>query len=138
MKILVKDIKANGYQLHKTVEAEELGLVKADINCISPLDIKANIERFGNTVIAKSDVAATFGFLCARCLEPVEMKRVQHFYHDFEVNPNTEYIDLGDDIRQELILTSTPIVLCKEDCKGLCPRCGVNLNCEKCECRMKT
>ena len=135
MKILVKNIKANGYQLHKTLDAEVIGLVKEEINCVSPLDIKAKMERVGNTVIAESEVSVTCIFLCARCLEPVELKRVQRFYHDFEINSLTEYIDLGEDIRQELILAYTPIVLCKRNCKGLCPGCGVNLNLEKCVCK---
>lgn len=46
-------------------------------------------------------------------------------------------IDLGDFI-WELLITSLPSApLCKEDCRGLCPQCGANLNKEQCSCKNK-
>lgn len=44
-------------------------------------------------------------------------------------------IDLGDLIRQFLLLEVPIRHLCAEDCKGLCPHCGENLNHKKCDCR---
>ena len=43
-------------------------------------------------------------------------------------------LELGDAIREELILACWPFALCREDCRGLCPRCGVNLNQDSCQC----
>ena len=43
-------------------------------------------------------------------------------------------IDLTDAIRDALTLELPLRVLCKEDCKGLCPKCGVNLNTGSCSC----
>ena len=43
-------------------------------------------------------------------------------------------LDLSDVLRQYL-LTDEPLkVLCREDCLGLCPECGADLNTEKCKC----
>jgi uncharacterized protein len=43
-------------------------------------------------------------------------------------------IDLGPDIREEIILDYPVKPLCKPDCKGLCPTCGKNLNEGQCNC----
>lgn len=45
-----------------------------------------------------------------------------------------QMLDLSDVLRQYL-LTSEPLkALCREDCRGLCPGCGADLNTEKCNC----
>jgi uncharacterized protein len=43
-------------------------------------------------------------------------------------------IDLTEAIRQYALLTVPMKALCKQDCAGLCPRCGQNLNQGKCDC----
>ncbi len=44
-------------------------------------------------------------------------------------------LDLGEIIRQDLLLTAEPVALCKADCRGLCPNCGNDLNEGPCGCR---
>ncbi|MCX5681113.1 MAG: DUF177 domain-containing protein [Candidatus Omnitrophica bacterium] len=44
-------------------------------------------------------------------------------------------MDVGEDIREEIILGFPDKVLCAEECKGLCAGCGANLNNEKCQCK---
>lgn len=44
-------------------------------------------------------------------------------------------LDLSEAVREELILTVPEYVVCREDCLGLCPKCGENLNEGPCECR---
>jgi len=43
-------------------------------------------------------------------------------------------LELGTAIREEMVLSQSPFALCAPDCRGLCPRCGVNLNEETCQC----
>lgn len=43
-------------------------------------------------------------------------------------------LDLGDAVREELILATPEFVLCREDCRGMCPRCGADLNAGPCGC----
>ena len=43
-------------------------------------------------------------------------------------------IDLTDVIREQILLNLPEQVLCKEDCKGLCPHCGTNRNLKDCDC----
>jgi uncharacterized protein len=49
-----------------------------------------------------------------------------------------EVIDLESIIREQIILTLPLKPLCSEDCRGLCTRCGVNLNQERCACKAET
>jgi uncharacterized protein len=44
-------------------------------------------------------------------------------------------IDLSEVIREQMILAIPEVVLCKEDCEGLCDKCGKNLNLLNCKCK---
>jgi uncharacterized protein len=50
------------------------------------------------------------------------------------VPPSAGRIDLAEVVREELALAVPPFVLCREDCAGLCPKCGSDLNAGPCEC----
>jgi uncharacterized protein len=91
---------------------------------------------------------------CARCLEPV----VQNVVRDFDLLYRPLGADAGkeemsvtaaeaevsyyqgeglllEDVLREQILLAVPLkIICREDCKGLCPHCGKNLNVEQCSC----
>jgi uncharacterized protein len=91
---------------------------------------------------------------CARCLEPL----TQDVKREFDLLYRPQGADAGrdemsvtdaeaeigyyvgdgvllDDVIREQILLAVPVkVTCREDCKGLCPHCGTNLNQETCSC----
>lgn len=46
-------------------------------------------------------------------------------------------IDLAIGIREAIILSQPSMHLCKDDCRGLCPVCGINLNTEYCSCKIE-
>ncbi|MBM3211747.1 DUF177 domain-containing protein, partial [Candidatus Poribacteria bacterium] len=46
-------------------------------------------------------------------------------------------IELSDDFRESLLLELPIRILCSENCKGLCPKCGQNLNDGKCDCKLE-
>lgn len=91
---------------------------------------------------------------CARCLEPVARDLAGDFdllYRPLGVDagPHQRSVHEGDteigyyqgegielqDILREQVLLAVPIkAVCREDCKGLCPHCGKNLNVESCQC----
>ena len=91
---------------------------------------------------------------CARCLEPVEYALKGDFDLIFrplgvdggasEHSITTDETEIGyyqksglvlEDVLREQVLLSLPAkTLCRQDCKGLCPRCGRNLNSETCTC----
>jgi len=136
IKISVRDISSKGMDIDQTFPKESIGLSDEEIDLRSPIHVKARVERAGNSVVAQTTVAAEHGYMCARCLEDVHGgMQTNNYRFDFEIVPGTEYIDLGEEIRQEMILANPEKVLCKDDCKGICPTCGANLNLEQCKCK---
>ena len=83
--------------------------------------IKGEVQNRAGIVTVRYDADYILSASCARCLEPVEQKKHQEFL---------------DTLAQDDILLELPIrMLCSEDCKGLCPMCGCNLNKETCSCQ---
>jgi uncharacterized protein len=75
---------------------------------------------------------------CSRCAElfPITVEE-NNFNEEWKVNYEGEIIDITDEIRQAVILRIPPYPLCKPTCKGLCMKCGTNLNLKKCSCSQK-
>jgi uncharacterized protein len=93
-------------------------------------------------------------FSCARCLEPVDLPVNRVFdliYRPQGVDRRAAEVAISEaeteigyyqgeglmleDVLREQILLATPVrALCREDCKGLCPKCGLNLNSDSCQC----
>jgi uncharacterized protein len=46
----------------------------------------------------------------------------------YAVDPNALDLDLRPAIREQWLLAAPSFALCREDCKGICPRCGADLN----------
>ncbi|HEV8510845.1 MAG TPA: DUF177 domain-containing protein [Gemmatimonadales bacterium] len=84
---------------------------------------------------------------CRRCLTPVttpvNLEVGALFTQDpealddaesYAVAPEATEIDVTPAVREELMLAAPRYVLCREDCKGLCPQCGKDLNAGPCGC----
>ena len=136
MKIRVRDIKSDGLQLSDQLTTQEMGLATEEYAKFrDPIVVKLSAEKADNTVLVKMQVLGEFDTFCARCLEPIYKTWQKDLFLDFEVSPTTEYIELDDDIRQEVLLNLPVKILCREDCKGLCVGCGMNLNNQECQCK---
>jgi len=53
------------------------------------------------------------------------------------ISANEPVIELNETLRQSLVLALPMKPLCNEDCRGLCPSCGANLNEDSCNCRLR-
>ena len=95
------------------------------------------------------DAKVTLSSVCARCNEPFEepfafsfedrfVKAVFHKEEDETYPFEGEVIDLTQAFLDELFLQLPMVSLCKPDCKGLCPVCGIDLNRFRCNCAEKT
>ena len=56
----------------------------------------------------------------------------------FRLPPRTESIDLRPVIREQWLLGAPEYALCREECRGICPRCGADLNAGSCGCALET
>ncbi len=84
---------------------------------------------------------------CRRCLAPVNVPIAESlglvFVHEEEAEGDDDcylvprrasVLDLSEAVREELLLAAPQFVECREDCRGLCPRCGADLNAGACGC----
>lgn len=120
-----------------------------------PLTVKADLYKAGDKFILEGWFQGEISIDCDRCLEP--------FHHDLKVRFRSvlalisgdyeeedkelieedldidiikaDIIDLADLIREQIYLNLPMKRLCRDDCRGLCPKCGINLNLKKCACK---
>lgn len=134
MKINLDRIPFEGLTLEEDVDALSLDLETDIVHFRSLIKIKAEIFRITNAVTVSLQLSALMYMNCSRCLDEFEVD----FKKDLELNYTADKlgmtIDLNPDIRAEIVLDYTINPLCGPNCKGLCSKCGVNLNSEKCKC----
>ena len=104
-------------------------------------------------VLVRGTVEAHLLGECRRCLEPLERRLKEEVAILFtppdqlapedrggEIHPleaEGDVMDLAPAIREDLFLDAPEWVVCRSDCKGLCPRCGTNRNQNTCDCTLK-
>ncbi len=118
------------------------------------IDGKVQFTRTASGVIGAVNAQGIVATECTRCLKPIDMQVAVRFYDEFhsrfEVNtgiplpaPDEEdpffideqhMVDIGEAIREYTLIELPMRPLCMPDCKGLCPRCGVDWNNEQCTC----
>jgi uncharacterized protein len=111
-------------------------------------------HNFINDIRVAGDFATRVELACARCLEPISRDVARKFdllYRPQGSDAGKEELSvtaveaevayyqgealLLEDVLREQILLALPLkAICREDCKGLCPHCGKNLNVEQCAC----
>jgi uncharacterized protein len=108
----------------------------------SPVTIDVTLERVSEGIVVRGTVAAHWRAACSRCLTPVEGDASVHVDELYERDPlEGETYQLDDDVldleplaRDALLLELPPVPVCRADCRGLCPTCGVDHNTTECEC----
>ena len=134
MKIYVDKIPDGGLELNENIEPGLLLLdEQAIINFIKPIKVKANVIKTGTEIFVDVLLESTVEYTCAKCLSKFEDIFSKKFDIALEVRP-AEIVELDDEIRQEIIVDYPMKVICKAECKGLCPNCGQNLNIGECGC----
>ena len=117
-----------------------------------PVSIRGKATLAGSgEVLFKGTVEGVLEQECRRCLAPVKTpvkldtllvfgapdEEVGDDGEIHPVAPDAVELSLGPAVREELILAVDPYVLCDPECRGLCPRCGVDRNRETCECTLE-
>jgi uncharacterized protein len=98
----------------------------------------------------KGQIHGAVALQCHRCLEPYLLEVETTFSYvlvprdaeeaedegiDVEISAyDDDVIDLGGVFREQLLLQLPMRYICREECKGLCPGCGADLNIEECRC----
>lgn len=134
MKIRLAQIAFDGSVFNDTIDPKALDLDTEVIHFSGPLAVKAEVSRITNAVSVKALLTGTIELTCSRCLQAIKTDLHKEVALTYMVEARDLFIDLDPDIREELILDYSINPLCSESCKGLCPRCGKNLNQGGCTC----
>ncbi len=105
MKVYLKHITEEGLPVSGELSPAFIGLTEDDyLHFITPVSIEALIQRFDEIVIGNFTVCGRFQSVCARSLEKIERDWTEKFQLEFPVTDETEFIELDEDIRQEIII----------------------------------
>jgi len=116
------------------------------------LDYDLMLTNAGEGILATGIIRGHVVGTCDRCLEPAEFDlagEVDEYYLfkapsqtdslgededdvDFSLVGDDHTIDLTDALQASVLMETPFVVLCREDCRGLCPVCGENLNLHDC------
>ncbi len=130
-------------------EPAEIGL---GTEFVTTVRVDAVIEKRVHQILLRATVRSAATFECDRCLDAFTRDLEASYAilyvteaHPEEtqdggpevqvISPDTNMIDLDEDVRQYLVLAIPPKLLCSSGCKGLCPSCGANRNRVACSCR---
>jgi len=99
----------------------------------------------------RASVAARVTEACRRGLEPVQVPveaEIEALFtqdpdalddpDSYPLPPDASVVDVTPAVREELILAVPQYVVCRDDCRGLCPSCGHDLNAGPCGCAPAT
>ncbi len=151
-KVLLSDITEDGLdtEFNETLETDV-------IRMLSPLKAKLRIDKVSSEILVNGNLSALVEMQCSRCLNnfsnktdininvvyhPVEELKGEdrHEIKDEELDTGfyrDEQFDISELLKEQLILSLPMKPLCSESCKGICFRCGKNLNIDSCECRQE-
>lgn len=114
------------------------------VEAIEPVHADLTAEMTEQLCLVHGKLSTTVTYQCSRCLEPFQTRLVLDFHELFsdakqpdeaEVRfVSTVEFDLAPYIEEAVNLAIEYRPLCSENCRGLCPTCGVNRNLAACEC----
>ncbi len=131
MRVKLNDIPEEGLTVTAVFDPEKMSLGTLDLKFKAPVDVTAAFQKQQDTVWVDVGVAGEMEQTCARCLERFENPYDGRFMLDYSVEGMLS-LDITDDVRQEILLSCPVRYVCREDCRGLCPQCGTNLNERSC------
>ena len=158
VKLRVDDISAEARDFRFAEPEHEINRVLTsgpmhEYTIKSPVRVAISCYRAGTDVFVTGSIEASVAAACSRCAEDFEASNQRPFRYvlapkvigeggeaalkiedlEFSVYEGEE-IDLAPLIREQVLLALTERPLCREECRGLCPHCGVNLNEQQCGC----
>jgi uncharacterized protein len=121
----------------------------AGVELSAPLEVDFTARSVGDGVLVRGRMRTVVRAQCRRCLaeverpvddtvdllfEPLEDEEDDAGGEVYPIPPRGTELDLSGAIREQLLLRVPEYVLCQEECRGLCPTCGADLNAGPCGC----
>ncbi len=156
MFIETKEIGPEGLLVDRVVESPApLPLDGDEVAKVGRAHLTGDLSREAEGIAFTGDIETATTLTCSRCLESFELPLELHFSLLYTTSPEglgkkesrvdeesvtrTHYdgvrVDLGALLAEQIYLGLPLKPLCRNECRGLCPRCGANLNQGDCGCR---
>jgi uncharacterized protein len=149
MKIQLGGLSEGVHDYQFQVEASDLALPE---NFSKPVRVAVVLDKTGSQAFLRGQIQTTGTFLCDRCTSTFEHPVLSTYQMCYlpegsdasETDPaelqvltaGSTVIEITEDVRQTILLSVPLKLLCSENCEGLCPQCGTNLNVETCSCEV--
>ena len=150
----VKELAVRKVRIRKSYAPGTLDFHTGEFTQLDAVEVRATAELVDGQIRIFGQLQTRIELVCARCLEPVVEDISRNFdlyYRPLASVAKDEVIKLNDDdteiaffsgeglfladVLAEQVNLSLPMkVICRSDCRGLCPQCGANLNHEDCRC----
>lgn len=149
LRVDVRELRRGPVETVAEVPPDSPELADLDLQFEGPVQVRGVLQGAPErrTFRWKGAVSGTVRGECRRCLTEVRSPVSADIAVVFSPDPDAAddpgvyplpeplvEIDLAPAVREELLLAVPPFVLCREDCAGLCQRCGADLNSGPCGC----
>lgn len=153
MRIEVESLTEQGKPFERNYAPEALPLEDEHARVVADARVWGRASRRHGEVRVRGQIQTSVELRCDRCLAPAPVpvnvefaalfgqpgedpagaKELQDDELDFSVYEG-DSIDLDEIVREQILLALPARQLCRDECKGLCPACGADLNAQSCEC----
>ena len=128
--------------IDETVTLDDLRVGSTVIPADAEIVIEAQLERIADGVVVRGGISSSWVSECSRCLQAAGgpmFVSVDELFESEAVAGETypldgEILDLEPLIRDALVLELPQAPVCRVDCEGLCPECGIDRNVQTCTC----
>jgi len=154
MRIELENLEGSKGDFAHVYQPDELNPVDERVSLIAPAAVNGKVRLSGNEVFVYGHVETRAQVECDRCLKPVELPVNVDFtleyisdsdYESIDTAELTEaemsvsvfdgaVLDVDEIVKEQILLTVPTRMLCREDCKGICPECGADRNTGECNC----
>lgn len=144
----VRDLRQGPVETAGTLSPDDETFAGLDVELASPLEVRGRLQATAEgEYFWRGQITGRVRTTCRRCLgegeAPVDASLSVMFSADpaaaddpsvYPIEERSRQIDLRPAIREELALAAPAFPLCRENCAGLCPTCGADLNAGPCGC----
>ena len=136
IQIDVARLAVNGEDFAGTVDGAQMELELPMLESAGEVAYRLHAIKVGLRLLVRGKISADVSAVCARC--GVLFSLVvddEEFEREYETVEDQIFVDLTADVRETILLAFPAFPLCGDECKGVCPSCGRNMNKQECICR---
>ena len=154
MRIELENLEGSKGDFAHVYQPDELNPVDERVRLTKPAVVTGKVRLSRNESFVNGHLDTQAQVECDRCLQPVEVPVHSDFaleyitgsdYESSEAAELTEAelsvsvfdgeaIDVDEIVKEQILLAVPTRMLCREDCKGICPECGIDRNTGQCNC----